>query len=244
VDSAWAQVGWGGFVVDDGALRAEPDDRGMGLLFYQAEKFGDCQIRIVYRTQKPKSNSGIYVRLDDGIAGKIGEKSLEVHRGDNGKLSPDMLKRLEESSEKHLGAWYAVHHGYEVQIMDASDAFHRTGAIYSLTKAEPVPANAQGDWRTMTITLEGERVTVQVDGERLSSFDAAAANLPPRQKWTEPIREIKRPTHGYIGLQNHDPGDVVWFKEVSVKPLDRSSAAVLPEAAMIVATGTGSLRRL
>ena len=34
-----------------------------------------------------------------------------------------------------------------------------------------------------------------------------------------PIREIKRPTHGYIGLQNHDPGDIVWFKEVSVRSL-------------------------
>lgn len=38
----------------------------------------------------------------------------------------------------------------------------------------------------------------------------------------EPIREIKRPTTGHIGLQNHDPGDVVWFKEVSVRPLASS----------------------
>jgi hypothetical protein len=58
-------------------------------------------------------------------------------------------------------------------------------------------------------------------GKRLSSFDAAADH-PPRKNWTEPIREPKRPTHGYIGLQNHDPGDVVWFKEVSVRPLDRA----------------------
>ena len=28
-----------------------------------------------------------------------------------------------------------------------------------------------------------------------------------------------RPATGYIGLQNHDPGDVVWFKEISVRPL-------------------------
>ena len=31
--------------------------------------------------------------------------------------------------------------------------------------------------------------------------------------------EAKRPLAGYIGLQNHDPGDVVFFKEVSVRPL-------------------------
>jgi hypothetical protein len=73
----------------------------------------------------------------------------------------------------------------------------------------------------MIITLEGERIIVDVDGKRLSTFDAAAVDLPPRKSWTEPIRENKRPTAGYIGLQSHDPGDVVWFREVSVRPLMR-----------------------
>lgn len=222
IDSAWAQVGWGGFVVDADTLRAEPDDRGMGLLLYQKEKFGNCQLRVVYRCEKPKSNSGVYVRLDDGILGKVGEKSPEVHRDANGKLSPDMLKRLEDASNQHLGAWYPVHHGYEVQIMDDTDPFHRTGAIYSLAKAEPVPAKPQAEWRTMIITLEGERIRVEVDGKPLSTFDATA-KLPPRKRWAEPIRDIQRPTTGYIGLQNHDPGDVVWFKEVSVRALDDKS---------------------
>jgi hypothetical protein len=71
----------------------------------------------------------------------------------------------------------------------------------------------------MIFTLDGERVAVEVDGKTVSKFDAAAANVPPRKSWSEPIREIKRPTHGYIGLQNHDPGDVVWFKEVAVRSL-------------------------
>src|SRR4051812_16567307 len=29
--------------------------------------------------------------------------------------------------------WYPVHHGYEVQICDGADEYHRTGAIYSLS---------------------------------------------------------------------------------------------------------------
>ena len=74
----------------------------------------------------------------------------------------------------------------------------------------------------MIITLDGERITVAVNGKRLSSFDAAAPDNPPRKNWTEPIRELKRTTHGYLGLQNHDPGDVVWFKEISVRPLSRA----------------------
>jgi hypothetical protein len=71
----------------------------------------------------------------------------------------------------------------------------------------------------MIITLDGEHVTVDVDGKTVTKFDSASASVPPRKTWSEPIREIKRPTHGYIGLQNHDPGDVVWFKEVAVRNL-------------------------
>ena len=111
IDAAWVQVGWGGFVVDGRSLRTECDERGMGLLLYQAEKLGDCQIRVVYRCEKPKSNAGIFVRIDDGIVAKIGEKSPEVHRDANGKLLPQMIDKLKEASEKHLGGWYPVHHG-------------------------------------------------------------------------------------------------------------------------------------
>jgi hypothetical protein len=127
---------------------------------------------------------------------------------------------MQAASEKELGPWYAVHHGYEVQIQDAADEFHRTGAIYSLTKAEPAPSLKTNDaWRTMVITLAGEKVTVEVDGKRVSALDATSRDLPAREEWYEPKREPKRPTRGFIGLQNHDPGDVVWFKEVSVRPL-------------------------
>ncbi len=229
IDAAWAQMGWGGFVVDGGAIRTECDDRGMGVLLYKPEKFGDCQIRVVYRCEKPKSNAGVFVRMDDGALARIGEKSPEVHRDAKGKLSPEMIEKLKEASEKHLGGWYPVHHGYEVQILDDTDAWHRTGAIYSLANAAPVPEKPLSEWRTMIIVLDGERITVDVDGKRLSSFDAGAPDQPPRKNWTEPIRELKRPTHGYIGLQNHDPGDVVWFKEVSVRPLNPARPGALPD---------------
>jgi hypothetical protein len=217
IDPAWKQVDWGGFTVDQGAARTQPDPRGMGLLVYTPSKFGDCQIRIVYRSEKPLSNSGVLIRVDDGILKKIGEKTNGVVREKDGSLSPEMVTRMKESSEKQVGAWYAVHHGFEVQIADAGDEWHRTGAIYSLAKAHAVAPGA--GWRTMIITLDGDRVTVDVDGKTVSKFDSASAGLPGRKSWSEPIREFKRPSHGYIGLQNHDPGDVVWFKEIAVRSL-------------------------
>ena len=219
LDSAWKHLGWGGFVVDNGTARTQVDPRGMGLLVYTREKFGDCQIRVTYKSEKPVSNSGVYVRIDDGIISRMGEKTHGVDREKDGKLSPEMVSRMKEASEKQLGAWYPVHHGFEVQINDAGDSRHRTGSVYSLAEAAAVPPKPAGEWRTMIITLEGERISVEVDGQPVSRFDAAAPNQPSRRSWSEPIREIKRPTHGYIGLQNHDPGDVVWFKEVAVRSL-------------------------
>jgi predicted amidohydrolase len=71
----------------------------------------------------------------------------------------------------------------------------------------------------MVITLQAERVLVDVDGKRLATFDPDGPSVPARRHWSEPKREPRRPRAGFIGLQNHDPGDVVYFREVSVRPL-------------------------
>ena len=218
--SEWQQAGWGKFVVEGEAIRTEPDERGLGLLVYTKEKLGDCQIRIVYRPQDARDNAGVHIRMDDGILKWLGKDSIAVKRDANGKLSPDMLARMKEASEKEEGAWYAVHHGFEVQIMDSADAFHRTGSIYSYAPAADLPAKPAGDWRTMIITLQGNLVLVELDGKPISRLDSAAKDLPERKNWTEPKRDYPRPTHGYIGLQTHDPGDIVFFKEVSVRPIE------------------------
>jgi hypothetical protein len=127
------------------------------------------------------------------------------------------MDKMKASNEREEGPWYAVHHGYEVQIMDSGDAFHRTGAIYSMAPSAATPK--PGEWRTMLITLEGDRILVELDGARVSEFDPKSPTIPARKNWPEPKREAKRPEVGYIGLQNHDPGDIVWFKEVSVRAL-------------------------
>src|SRR5262249_43606951 len=218
VAPGWVQIGHGGFAVEDGALRTECDEKGMGLLLYKEEKFGDCEIRVVFRSKDARANSGVFVRIDPGILDRVKEKPAAVRRERDGKLSKGELKKLMEASEKELGPWYAVHHGYEVQICDDSDEYHRTGAVYSLSKAA-APKKKSAEWRTMVITLKGDLVLVDVDGERVSTFDPDSKDVPKAREWYEPKRGPKRPRAGYIGLQNHDPGDVVYFKEVSVRPL-------------------------
>jgi 3-keto-disaccharide hydrolase len=121
--------------------------------------------------------------------------------------------------EKPKDPWYAVHHGYEVQICDGADPFHRTGAIYSMSKTD-VLASEAGQWNTMEITLQGDRVRVSVNGQKVNDFKGDQP-VPERKKDYEPERG-PRAESGYIGLQNHDDynkGSHVEFKEVSVRPL-------------------------
>ncbi len=219
VAADWKHVGFGKLVVDGHAVRTECDERGLGLAVWTKEKLGNCQIRVIFRTKDARANAGVIVRLDDGVLDWVGKDSPAVSRDQNGKLSAEMIARMQAASEKEDGAWYAVHHGYEVQICDTGDSLHRTGAVYSLAGAAEAVKAKPGAWRTMTITLDGNRLKVELDGKDLSSFDPASKDVPPRKIWHEPKREAKRPEAGYLGLQTHDPGDVVWFKEVSVRAL-------------------------
>jgi hypothetical protein len=220
VAAEWKHVGYGKLVVDGDAVRTECDERGLGLAVWTKEKLGNCQIRVVFRTKDARSNAGVIVRLDDGVLDWLGKDSPAVSRDKDGKLPPEMIARMQAASEKEEGVWYTVHHGYEVQICDTGDAMHRTGAVYSLAAAAPEATKAQpGQWRTMIITLDGNLVKVEQDGKLLATFNSASKDVPPRKMWYEPKREAKRPETGYIGLQTHDPADVVWFKEVSVRPL-------------------------
>jgi len=218
VDPGWMHVGWGSFVVDDGALRTECDPKGLGLLVYKKERLGNCQIRVVFKTKDAKSNSGVYVRIADGILEQDGQPGAAFDRDAAGKISDASMQKMKESAEREEGPWFAVHRGYEVQIAGGGDRFHGTGSIYSLAPVSDVSKKA-GEWQTMIVTLAGNRIFVDLDGKRITRFDPASPDLPSRKQWHEPKREPKRAEAGYLGLQNHDPGDVVWFKELSVRPL-------------------------
>jgi hydrogenase maturation factor len=217
----WVHIGYGGFAIDEGTLRTECSEKGLGLLVYRKEKFGNCQIRVVYRSKDAKSNAGVYVRIDDGILKKINDNHPPARRNADGSLSKDSLQVFMDASEKEQGPWFAVHHGYEVQICDGEKAKRsRTGAVYSLAESSSVSDKPPTEWKTVIITLKGNLVLVDIDGKRVTTFDASGKDVPAEREWYEPKRVPKRPTSGYLGLQNHDPGDEVYFKEVSVRPLD------------------------
>jgi len=187
--TGWVHAGPGSMSVENGLLRGHG---GMGLLYWQAEKFSDCVIRVVYKMEKTNSNSGVFIRMP-----------------------------VEPREE-----WMPVHYGYEVQIdnmpeLSDEDEYHYTGTIYSLSKPMAKPGKPGPEWNTMEITLDGPRTIVFVNGVKVTDFKEGD-QVPERKFDFEPHRG-PRPDSGYIGVQNHGESDVVYFKEIAVKPLVKDS---------------------
>jgi hypothetical protein len=117
-----------------------------------------------------------------------------------------------------------VNYGYEVQIdnhpeTSNEDEYHVTGTLYSLTKPLAKPGKPGPEWNTMEITLDGPRTVVSVNDEKVTDYTEGEPT-PPKKFDFEPERG-PRPNYGYIGLQNHSDKDVVFFKEVAVRPLKK-----------------------
>jgi ketosteroid isomerase-like protein len=145
---------------------------------------------------------------------KIGNSTIRVVYKTAGKeANSGVFIRV---PEKPTEPWMPVNRGYEVQIDDAVDDHHVTGVLYSLTKAM-ARAGKPGGWNEMEITLDGPRTVVVVNGTKVTDYTEGQP-VPPKVQTSEPDRG-PRPYEGYIGLQNHSDKDVVWFKEVSVRPL-------------------------
>jgi hypothetical protein len=146
---------------------------------------------------------------------KVGNATLRVvYRVSRVEDNSGVFIRIDERPKD---AWYAVHHGYEVQILATGDEYHRTGGIYSMTKSPPDVQRPPGEWNEMDIIMRGLHTTVVLNGTAVTSL-GPDDEVPPREFGYEPERG-PRAESGYIGLQNHDGESVVAFREVSVGPL-------------------------
>jgi hypothetical protein len=143
-----------------------------------------------------------------------------VYKGANDRSNSGVYLRI---ADKPKDEWYAVHHGFEVQIMDQGTEGRSTGSIYTFAKAAVKPAKS-GEWNTLEITLKGNRITTAINGVQVADFDSSGLKPEATEISGEgdPARG-PRPEFGYIGLQNHDKNSVVYFRDVLVRPLPETS---------------------
>ncbi len=120
--------------------------------------------------------------------------------------------------------WMPVFYGYEVQIdnhpeTSNEDEYHISGTLYAFTKPLSKPGKPGPEWNTLLITLDGPRTIVHLNDQLVTDYREGEP-VPPRKFDFEPYPG-RRPDAGYFGLQNHGKEDVVYFKEVAVRPLKK-----------------------
>ncbi len=102
-----------------------------------------------------------------------------------------------------------IYYSFEVQIYDAGEGIHKTGAIYDAEAPSAVAASKPTDeWNHMIITFQGKHIQVELNGARIVDWEAE-----PRGK----IKDFA--AEGYIGLQNHDSIAPVYFRNIFIKEL-------------------------
>jgi len=107
--SGWKMVGPGRFVIEDGMLKTEG---GMGLLYYEREKFGNCTIRVVFKTATDPANSGVFIRLpepppDPWYAVHNGYEVQIESRGDDWHSTGAIysMAKVTARAQKPVGEW-------------------------------------------------------------------------------------------------------------------------------------------
>ena len=106
--------------------------------------------------------------------------------------------------EKSDDPFYAVDNGYEIQIDDTDAPDRYTGAVYSFAAPTKLNSKPVGEWNTYRIRVVGQRYEIFLNGDKVNDFFG------------------DRGREGYIGLQNHDPGSKVYFRDVRVRPVQNA----------------------
>jgi hypothetical protein len=151
----WKHVGPGGMAVENGLIKGHG---GMGLLYWTANKLGDCEIRVVYKMRDMNDNTGVFVRIPVAPT----EPWMPVHYGYEVQID----NHPETSNE---------------------DEYHVTGTLYSLTKPLAKPGKPGPEWNTMDIVLDGPRTIVTVNDVKVTDYTEGAPT-PAKKFDFEPER--------------------------------------------------------
>ena len=99
-----------------------------------------------------------------------------------------------------------IYGSFEIQINDAGEGIHSTGAVFDAEAPGQRPSNPSGQWNHYKISFIGDHIEVELNGKTVIDWEAE-----PRGK----IKDFA--TRGYIGLQNHDDISPVYFRNIYVK---------------------------
>jgi hypothetical protein len=163
----WKMAGPGKFEINGETAKAQG---GMGLWWYEKKQFKNFTVKLEFKWDDPKWNSGVFVRFPDP--------------GND--------------------PWVAVKQAYELQVSGDKPGKNSTGSIYDIQSAARLPKIKNGDWNTYEITCAGPWIAATINGTLVNIFRCEKG---------------RGDVQGYIGIQNHDDGSPVEYRNIIIQPL-------------------------
>jgi len=102
-----------------------------------------------------------------------------------------------------------IYHSFEIQIDEAGEGVHQTGAVYDAEAPTEQASHPPGEWNRLKITMRGDHIAVEVNGAQVIDWE-----MEPRGK----VEDFAR--RGYLGLQNHDDRSPVFFRNIYATALN------------------------
>ncbi|MGD2095335.1 MAG: DUF1080 domain-containing protein [Phycisphaerales bacterium] len=110
--------------------------------------------------------------------------------------------------------------GYEVQVNNTHSDWRKTGGLYAVQDVRKSAAK-DNEWFTEHIIVIDNKIRVKVNGKTVVDWTEPEDWKPPAGMSGRKI------SNGTFALQGHDPGSIVYYKNIMVRPLP--SSAGLPK---------------
>jgi len=161
--------------------------------------------------------------VEDGTIKVAGERAhlfyagdVENHRFKNFEFKARVMTKPGANSGIYIHTKYQEDgwptYGYEVQVNNTQGDWKRTGSLYGIVdiKENYVKDN---EWYTEYVKVEGKRIIIKIND--IVVVDYTEPENPLREG--EGIHRVL--SVGTFALQGHDPGSVVYYKDIMVRPL-------------------------
>ena len=140
----WKMTGPGQFVIENGLMKTEG---GMGLLYYTRQKFGNCRVRVVFKTASEHANSGVIIRLPDSPPdpwyGVHNGYEVQIDAGGDEWHSTGAiysLSKVTSRQQKPMGEWNTM----EIEIRGQVTRISLNGVVVNeFQGSQPVPERKQ-----------------------------------------------------------------------------------------------------
>jgi len=165
-------------------------------------------------------NSGSFT-VENGMLRARGERSHLFYDGSIGnhnlkdfELKLDIMTKPNANSGVYFHTQYQAegwpNKGYEVQVNNTHTDWRKTSGLYGIDDVK-APPTKDDEWFTMHIIVKGKHIVTKLNGKTMVDFTEPEGGNPNNAD--------RRISSGTFAIQAHDPGSVVYYKNIMVKPL-------------------------